>query len=143
VIEIRQALGGPDMEAALALRHAVFIDEQQVDAEHEHDDHDAVATHFIAVDDGRVVATCRVFGSGDRCVRLGRLAVDASARRRGVASALLVRGEQWARERAATEMVLAAQTNARPLYEQAGYVARGDAFMEAGIEHVMMHKPLV
>ncbi len=143
MIEVRQALDGPEMEAALALRHAVFIEEQQVDAEHEYDDHDAVATHFVAIDDGRVVATCRVFPDGDRCVRLGRLAVEASARRRGIASALLVRSEQWAREHEATEMVLAAQTDARPLYEQVGYVARGDAFMEAGIEHVMMHKPLV
>lgn len=143
MIEIREALGGPDMEAALTLRHAVFIEEQRVDEPHDRDDRDPVATHFVALHDGRVVGTCRVFPSGEGRVRLGRLAVDASVRRRGIASALLGHSERWAREHEATEVVLAAQTDARPLYEQAGYTARGDAFMEAGIEHVMMHKPLV
>jgi len=139
----REALDGPDMEAALALRHAVFIVEQDVNEPHERDDHDPVATHLVALDDGRVVGTCRVYPAGEGRVQLGRLVVHASARRRGIASALLEEGERWAREQDATEMLLAAQTDARPLYEQAGYVARGDVFLEVGIEHVMMHKPLV
>ena len=36
--------------------------------------------------------------------------------------------------------MLAAQLEARPLYERAGYAARGDVFLDAGIEHVRMHK---
>jgi len=142
VIEIREALGAGDLAAALALRREVFVGEQGVPEDDDIDGRDGEATHFVALDDARVIATCRLLEADDR-VRLGRLAVDRSARRRGVASALLARAEQWARDRGATEIVLAAQTDARALYEQAGYVARGELFMEAGIEHVMMDKPLV
>ena len=39
-------------------------------------------------------------------------------------------------------MVLAAQTSAMGLYERAGYTARGDVFLDAGIEHMTMEKAL-
>ncbi|MEA2393256.1 MAG: hypothetical protein QOJ82_1147, partial [Solirubrobacteraceae bacterium] len=39
-------------------------------------------------------------------------------------------------------IVLAAQVGARGLYERAGYEARGDVFLDAGIEHVTMAKAL-
>jgi predicted GNAT family N-acyltransferase len=142
VIEVREARAGADLDAALALRHTVFVGEQGVPEDEDVDGRDGDATHFVAVDGGRVVGTCRLLEAGDR-VRLGRLAVEGAQRRRGVASALLTQAEQWAREHGAHEIVLAAQTDACALYEQAGYVVRGERFMEAGIEHVMMDKPLV
>jgi predicted GNAT family N-acyltransferase len=142
VIDVRAARGDDDLDAALALRHTVFVGEQGVPEAEDVDGRDGEAMHFVALDDGRVVGTCRLLAAGDR-VRLGRLAVDRDRRRRGVASALLARAELWARERGAHEIVLAAQTDARALYEQTGYVARGEVFVEAGIEHVMMDKPLV
>jgi predicted GNAT family N-acyltransferase len=143
VIEVRQAAsGGAELDAARALRIDVFVGEQGVSVDEELDGRDDEATHLVAVDADHVVGTCRLLGAAPR-VRLGRLAVAASARRRGVASALLAHAEQWAREQGADEIVLAAQTTALPLYAQAGYIARGARFMEAGIEHVMMHKLLV
>ena len=76
-------------------------------------------------------------------MRLGRLAVDASARRRGIAAALLgARPSARARDTRRPRSCCTRQTDARSLYEHAGYAARGDAFVEAGIEHVAMEKPL-
>ena len=141
MIEIRRARDAGDLDAALALRHEVFVDEQRVAAEEEVDGRDGEATHFVALSDGRVVGTCRLLASDGR-VRLGRLAVARAVRRRGIARALLDRAEAWARERGATVIVLAAQTDAQALYEQAGYRTRGERFIEADIEHVMMDKPL-
>ena len=37
---------------------------------------------------------------------------------------------------------LHAQTTARSLYERGGFVVRGDEFMDEGIPHVTMEKPL-
>jgi predicted GNAT family N-acyltransferase len=139
--EVRPARDEDEVRAALALRHEVFVGEQRVPVEEEVDRHDATALHLVAVEDGRVVATCRLVGEGET-VKLGRMAVARSARRRGLASALLAEGEARARAQGASRIALAAQTGARSLYEQAGYTPYGERFVDAGIEHVMMEKRL-
>ena len=139
--EVRPARDAEEVRAALALRHEVFVVEQAVPLEEEIDEHDADALHLVAVDDGRVVATCRLVGAG-ATVRLGRVAVAGSARRRGLASRLLHESEAQARALGARRSALAAQTNALALYERAGYTPYGDRFMDAGIEHLMMEKRL-
>ena len=50
--------------------------------------------------------------------------------------------ERVAAGRGDTTVVLDAQLTARGFYERAGYVAHGDTFMDAGIEHVAMSKAL-
>ena len=139
MIRVRLASGPGEVREALALRHAVFVIEQQVPVEDERDGRDAEALHLVAVDDGRVVATCRLVRAGD-AVRLGRLAVAPAARRLGIASRLLAEADAQARACGARRIVLAAQLGARALYERAGYRARGERFEEAGIPHVMMEK---
>jgi predicted GNAT family N-acyltransferase len=125
VIEVRPAGEGREVRAAIALRHAVFVDEQGVDAADEHDGHDEEATHLVALRDGALVGTCRLLTDGE-VVKLGRLA----------------EGERWARQRGGARIVLHAQSYARALYAAAGYRAVGDTFMEAGIEHVRMERSL-
>jgi predicted GNAT family N-acyltransferase len=139
--EVRPARDAAEVVAALALRHEVFVVEQAVPLEEEVDEHDADALHLVAVDDGRVVATCRLVADGGT-VKVARVAVAASARRRGLASRLLAEGEIRARALGAERIALAAQTGALALYERAGYTPYGERFMEAGIEHLMMEKRL-
>jgi predicted GNAT family N-acyltransferase len=140
-IEVREAQGDAELAAALAIRRSVFVDEQAVPVELELDGRDDDAVHLVAVRDGRVVATCRLLGHGET-VHLGRLAVDAGARRQGIAALLLRAAEAWAREHGARRLALSAQTYAAPLYKGAGYVAVGAPYMEAGIEHVDMELEL-
>jgi predicted GNAT family N-acyltransferase len=139
--EVRPARDAAEVGTALQLRHEVFVVEQRVPIEEEIDEHDAGALHLVAVDGGRVVATCRLVQEGDT-VKLGRMAVAASARRRGLASALLAEAETHARALGATRIALAAQTGALALYERAGYTGYGERFLDAGIEHLMMAKRL-
>ena len=40
------------------------------------------------------------------------------------------------------EVVLHAQTQAEPFYAASGYAPEGERFMEEGIEHIQMRKPL-
>jgi predicted GNAT family N-acyltransferase len=141
--EVRPARDADEVRAALALRHEVFVVEQGVPLAEEIDEHDETdALHLVAVDeDRRVVATCRLVGEGDT-IKLGRVAVAAAARRRGIASRLLAEGEAHARELGGRRIALAAQTDALALYERAGYAPYGGRFMDAGIEHQMMEKHL-
>lgn len=140
-LEIREARESAEIDAALALRREVFCGEQGVSAAEEFDGLDDEAQHLVAVEDGLVVATCRLMHEGTE-TKLGRLAVQAGARRRGIASGLLALADDLARARGSERIVLHAQTAARALYENDGYEPRGDVFYEARIEHVTMEKAL-
>jgi predicted GNAT family N-acyltransferase len=141
VIEVREARDADERQALLALRHEVFVEEQGVPRELEIDEHDESAMHLVAFEDDRLVGTCRVLTAGDQA-KFGRLVVARPARGRGVGAALLAEAEARATALGARRMVLAAQTSAMGLYERAGYTARGDVFLDAGIEHMTMEKAL-
>ena len=139
--EVREARDDAERAAAMAVRRAVFVEEQDVPPELEVDGLDGEAVHLVAVRDGEVVATCRLLAHG-ATVHLGRLAVDASARRQGLAGLLVSAADDWARTHGARRLLLSAQTYATGLYLAAGYVPTGDPYMEAGIEHVDMERDL-
>jgi predicted GNAT family N-acyltransferase len=141
VIEVRPTRDDSEVAAALALREEVFVGEQGVSLAEERDGRDEEALHLVVVDDGVVVATCRLLVEGTT-VKLGRMAVSRTRRGLGLARALLTEAEARARALGAERMALAAQLNAQALYDRAGYDAYGDVFLDAGIEHVMMSKAL-
>lgn len=140
-LEIRRLRTDAEFEAALALRYDVFCVEQGVPRNEERDGRDRGGLHLIAIEDGEVIATCRLVFVG-ATVQFSRLAVKRSARRRGIATALLQLTDAETRARGANRIVLHAQTYARSLYDRAGYVPRGREFVEAGIEHIAMEKLL-
>ena len=129
------------MSAALELRERVFGVEQGVDPAADRDGRDHEALHIVALEDGRVVGTCRLVMHGTRA-RLGRLAVVRPRRREGLGTALLTEADRQARQAGAQLIDLHAQLPARELYLRDGYVERGDVFVEEGIEHVAMDKRL-
>jgi predicted GNAT family N-acyltransferase len=145
---VRPVAGAAEHAAAMAVRQAVFVEEQGISVPEEFDGRDEEAEHLIVQDDdGSIVATCRVFVSDPTAgpagtARLGRLAVLPRARHRGLASAMIAACEEHARAAGATRMVLDAQVAAMPLYERAGYTGRGEPFDDAGIPHLTMDKPL-
>ena len=144
-LEIRRTRDARERAAAMALRHEVFVGEQRVPPEEEIDAADASAVHLVAVDDAdsAVLGTCRLLDDGNGVMRVGRLCVRASARRRGIAMALLQEAEREARAAGARILAMHAQTHALPLYESLGYEPRGERFDEVGIEHLAMEKSLV
>lgn len=139
--EVRRAQDDHELREALALRHEVFCVEQGVPQREEVDGRDPEGIHLVAVADGQLLATCRLLIVG-RTVQFSRLAVRPSARRRGIATALLEAADAESRAAGAARIVLHAQTYARALYDRVGYRARGALFWEAGIEHVAMEKEL-
>jgi predicted GNAT family N-acyltransferase len=140
-VEVRVARTRGEVGQALELRRRVFAGEQGVPLAADRDGRDPEATHLVALENGRVIGTCRILLRG-RSARLGRLAVEAPERRRGVGAAILRAAADAARDAGAIEIDLHAQTYARGLYERAGYRERGQEFVEEGIPHVAMRKRL-
>ena len=139
--EIRRARTQRELRHALSLRHDVFCVEQGVPEHEEVDGRDPQGIHLVAVAAGQLLGTCRLLIVG-RTVQFSRLAVRASARRRGIATGLLEEAEAESRTAGAGRIVLHAQTYALPLYDRVGYRTRGAVFREAGIDHVAMEKEL-
>jgi len=133
----------PELHArAFALRHAVFVVEQRVPVEIERDEQDELAYHVVALVGDRCVGTGRLVAQAGGVGRVGRMAVDAKFRRRGVGDRLLEALEVRAREDGFTEIELHAQCAVEPFYEKHGYAREGEVFEEAGIDHVVMRKRL-
>jgi predicted GNAT family N-acyltransferase len=139
--EVRRVRDAAELSAAMAIRQRVFCAEQGVPLSDEVDGRDSEGLHLVAVEDGTVVATCRICFVGSTA-QFSRLAVDKPWRRKGIATLLLDLSENESRSARARRMVLHAQTYALPLYEKTGWRARGAVFRDSGIDHVAMEKRL-
>jgi predicted GNAT family N-acyltransferase len=128
-----------DIAGAFALREAVFYGEQNVPLQEELDELDRDAQHLVALDaDGRrVIGTLRLLSFGEEA-KIGRVAVAAEMRRRGIASRMLETALARAREQGFRRVRLAAQVAAVALYEGSGFAIESEPFEEAGIPHVWM-----
>ena len=141
LLDVRIACSEEELAAALDLRERVFCGEQGVSRAADQDGRDPEATHIVALEDGRLLGTCRLLFRGGSA-RLGRLAVEQDARGRGVAGAILAEATRVARAARAERISLHAQTYAQDLYVRDGYELAGEPFEEEGIEHVAMEKQL-
>lgn len=121
-----------------AVRFKVFVDEQRVPAEIEMDDWDERARHVLAFCGKDVVGTGRLLPDG----HIGRVAVLKAWRGRGVGLALMTQLMEMGESAGMSEIVLSAQTRASAFYERIGFVACGEVYEEAGIEHIEMRLKL-
>jgi predicted GNAT family N-acyltransferase len=123
----------------LHIRHRVFVDEQGVPIELEHDRHDRTALHLLAsTAENEPIATARMLADG----HVGRMAVMPAWRRLGVGSALLGELTRLAAERGIRQLTLNAQCEAESFYARLGFVAEGKVFVDAGIDHRRMRMQL-
>ena len=129
--------GERDLADAHAVREAVFIDEQGISREEEHDGTDGVCVHVVIYDCDVPVATGRVMITPEDYV-IGRVATLASHRGRGLATSVMQALIKACVIMGGQRQILHAQESARVFYEKLGFVAYGEPFMEAGIPHVMM-----
>lgn len=128
---------------AQAIRTAVFVEEQQIPAEMEWDEADAICVHAVAVNRfGVPLATGRLLEHVPGVAKIGRMAVVRAMRGSRVGRAVLDALMKAARARGDHEVVLHAQLSAAPFYSRAGFSERGTVFEEAGIPHVEMVRSL-
>ena len=121
----------------LEVRKAVFVREQNVPEEIEFDGRDPECFHVLALDsDGRPVGTARL----DKTGKLGRMAVLAGYRNRGLGTRMLEALIDCGHRNGIADFHLNAQIKAVDFYRRAGFEPSGPHFVEAGITHVRMEK---
>jgi predicted GNAT family N-acyltransferase len=140
---VRFASTNAERDAAFAVRREVFEVEQGIPRPLDRDQHDSNADHVVALDaGGRCVGTGRIVRLDSRTCQIGRLAVPAAGRRHGVGAAMLEALERMARLRGLKEMIVHAQPPAEQFFAKRGFVSAGGTFLDQGVPHVLMRKPL-
>lgn len=131
-MEVRRVSTSDELQAALRIRHEVFVQEQGVPVAEEQDACDATAVHLLALVDGVPAGTARLVGA-----KVGRVAVLPAFRGHGVGVALM---EEVHRLAGDEELYLDAQVGVIGFYERLGYTAEGPEFLDAGILHRRMRR---
>ncbi|WP_461534656.1 GNAT family N-acetyltransferase [Spongorhabdus nitratireducens] len=132
--------------ALAAVRQQVFIDEQGFAPEDEWDpEGDPVCLHFLIsqangepVRTEDAIATARLAKDG----RISRVSVLAPYRRRGIGHSLMKEVIQQARQTRQTEVYLSSQVDVMPFYEQLGFEAYGEIYLDGPIMHQNMRLKL-
>lgn len=128
-----------EFQEAFAIRLKVFVEEQNVPLEIEHDQDDETATHFGAFINNQMIATGRLVIT-EQGGKIGRMAVLKEHRRNGVGLKLLKFIVAYCQAIGLKEAYLSSQTHALGFYEKAGFVAEGGIYDDAGIPHRTMRK---
>ncbi len=138
-LQLRLARWEQDGAAIRAIRNAVFSVEQGIAETLDFDGRDHECVHVLAwIGDGESIGTARMLPDG----HVGRIAVCKEWRGQGVGTRLTEYLTEVARDRGFAEIHLHSQIQAAEFYSRLGFEPRGDTFMEAGIEHVLMVRVL-
>ncbi len=127
-----------DGPALQKIRREVFIAEQGFAESEEWDEDDTVSCHALVTLNREPVGTGRLNPGG----KIGRIAVTAGLRGRGIGTMILRRLLDEACRRGIREPYLHAQVQALPFYEKLGFRREGDVFDEVGVSHVRMRRSL-
>jgi len=134
-IEIIKITGEEELQTVFAIRRTVFVEEQCCPPELEWE-FEEESIHFLARYDGQPAGAAR-WRRTEKGFNLERFAVLKEFRGMGVGQALVksVLGDLPAD---AHYIYLHAQVPAMGLYSKLGFVAEGNQFEEAGIQHYKM-----
>lgn len=145
-VTVARARSDSERADALAVRERVFVEEQDVPVDRERDGRDGEAVHLVAYDGDRAVGAARLRDYGEsegvRVGKLERVAVLPERRGEGLGTRLTREAERVAREEGFGRLRLDAQTHATGFYERLDYETVGEEFLDAGIPHRSMVKPL-
>ncbi|MDO7905301.1 GNAT family N-acetyltransferase [Paenibacillus sp. JX-17] len=134
------------LQEALAIRKAVFVEEQNVSIEEEIDDYDSLdaeSHHLLLQEGGQFVAAGRIKHFNEDSAKLQRVAVLMPFRSKGYGRVLILAMEELARELGFKYAVLDGQVQAEGFYRKLGYeVISEEPFYDANILHVRMQKKL-
>ena len=140
-IQIAAVNWSKQQQALSEVRREVFIVEQNVPEELEWDDIDAVCRHVLASDINQTLPQQMPVGTGRLVAdgQIGRMAIRKQYRRQGIGHAILQKLIALAICDGHKKLYLHAQLTAVPFYEDAGFKAQGDTFIDAGIPHIKMY----
>lgn len=126
-----------DLIKVFLVRGIVFVEEQGVPYEIEHDAYDLSATHILGEVDGEPFAAGRIRPVG-KYAKLERVAIRKSYRGKGLGHKLTGFMLSVAKEQGFKKFKVHAQSYLKDFYQKHGFVVVGDMFKEAGIDHYLM-----
>ena len=136
-LQVQKATSEQELKKVFAIRKIVFVDEQGCPPELEWENED-VSHHFLALSDHQPCGACR-WRKTDKGYKLERFAVLKEFRGQGVGRALIATAlDDLPTD--ANYIYLNSQLDAMSLYAKFGFVAEGEQFEEAGIQHFKMVK---
>ncbi len=142
----RRILTEEELQQAFSVRKKVFVEEQNVPLHLEMDEYDVspkACRHFLAESEGMAVGAARWREYEPGTAKLQRIAVLEPYRGRGVGKLRVESMEKDAAVLGCGKVILDAQCSAEGFYRRLGYVTEFEApFLDAGIPHVRMSKPL-
>ena len=124
------------------IREEVFVKEQNVSMAEEHDGTDGNCIHLVAYvqdENGKDIpaSTGRIMLNKEDYV-IGRVATLKNYRGQGIATIVMDALVDACVTMGSHRKTLHAQLTARSFYENLGFTAYGDEFMDAGIPHIAM-----
>jgi predicted GNAT family N-acyltransferase len=126
-----------ELEKVFAVRKTVFVEEQNCPPELEWENEEE-SIHFLAEINGEPSGACR-WRKTEAGYKLERFAVLKELRGKRIGQALVAAALADLPE-SAHYIYLNAQLDAMRLYSRFGFIAEGDQFEEAGIQHMKMVK---
>jgi len=141
-ITIAKITSAEDMAECFHIRTVVFVEEQDVSLSEEIDGLDPEAEHYLLTVDGVACATARVRILG-LVAKIERVAVMKNRRGQALGRKLMEFViADIKRDSAITTLKLGAQVQVIDFYRQLGFKSYGDEFVDAGIRHRWMERPL-
>ena len=130
-----EQLSADKLYELLRFRQRIFVVEQGSPYP-DLDDLDQSAWHLLLRVDGTLAGYSRLIPAP---VRIGRVAVAAPLRNRGLGRRLMEEALSFCRERyPAQDIVLAAQLSLVPFYERFGFAVTSEPYDDFGVMHVEM-----
>jgi predicted GNAT family N-acyltransferase len=123
---------------AYPIRYQVFVLEQRIPIDLEIDEHDASAQHLIVLLNQKPIGTARIFKANHQSndhLKIGRLAILKDHRRQGLGSKMMEMLINYAEIHQYKKISLHAQIDALGFYENFGFIADSEEFIEGGILH--------
>lgn len=135
-IKISADLSSPVHQDSVAIRQAVFVQEQHVPADLEVDADEDKATYFTGYDaSGKPLATLRLLRE-DYGFHVQRVAVLKNARGKGYGRQMIQAAIDYGKKQGVQKLMLGAQVHAVGFYKQLGFsLTAKPEFMDAGIHH--------
>jgi predicted GNAT family N-acyltransferase len=119
------------------VRGKVFVVEQEIDWDIEFDGLDDICVLFTAYIDDLPVGAARLYKN-----KVGRVATLKEYRKKGIATSIMEKIEEYASENKIKLLKLNAQLQVKDFYLHLGYVPQGEIFQEADIDHIKMTKEI-
>lgn len=133
------------LDRCLAVRQAVFTGELGVPAEVERDSRDCLdgeCRHFLITRGGQDIGAVRCLLQADGTLRLQRFCIRRDCRGQGAGRQTLREVEERFRREGFSAVALDAKCSAQGFYTACGYETVSGPFLEAGVLHVAMQRPL-